>query len=60
VRYDPRGAARKTRRVGKRVVEIASNLPIKQVFGWDHQLPFTFDFEAGPTMGSMTKMKLAA
>jgi hypothetical protein len=46
--------------VGKRVVEIASNLPIKKTFRWDHQLKFTFDFEDGPDMGSMTKRKLAA
>jgi hypothetical protein len=40
--------------VGKRVVEIASNLPIRKTFGWDHQLQFTFDLEHGPTMGSMS------
>jgi hypothetical protein len=45
--------------VGKRIVEVASNLPIKENFGWDHQIPFNFDL-FGPTMGSMTKVKLAA
>jgi hypothetical protein len=44
----------------QRVVEIASNLPLKQKFGGDHQLKFNFDLEYGPDMGSMTKVKLAA
>lgn len=29
----------------KRFKEIADNLPIKKVFGWDHQLPLTTDAE---------------
>lgn len=50
----------KAEEIGKRVVEIASNLPLKNKFGWDHQLKFNFDLEYGPDMGSMTKVKLAA
>jgi hypothetical protein len=46
--------------VGKRIVEVAGNLPIRETFGWDHQLKFNFDLEYGPDMGSMTKVKLAA
>jgi len=46
--------------VGRRIVEVASTLPIKETFGWDHQLQFTFDLEIGPDMGSMTKVKIAA
>mgnify|MGYP000945007934 FL=1 len=43
--------------LGKRIVEVASSLPIEQKFGWKPQLELTFDFEHGPDMGSMTKMK---
>jgi DNA polymerase I-like protein with 3'-5' exonuclease and polymerase domains len=46
--------------VGKRIVETASNLPVKKMFGWDHQLKFTFDLEIGPNMGEMQKIKFPA
>lgn len=49
----------KVEEIGKRIVEVASTLPIEQKFGWKPQLRFTFDFEHGPDMGSMTKMKVA-
>jgi DNA polymerase I-like protein with 3'-5' exonuclease and polymerase domains len=50
----------KVEELGKRIVEVASTLPIEQKFGWKPQLKFNFDFEYGPDMGSMTKMKVAA
>ena len=30
---------------GKRLKDILDNLPLKAMFGWDHQLPFTSDVE---------------
>lgn len=46
--------------IGRRIVEIAGNLPLKKVFGWDHQLKFNFDWEHGPSMGEMKTYKMAA
>lgn len=43
--------------IGRRIVEVAGTLPIEAMCGWRPQLPFTFDHEHGPDMGSMTKMK---
>ena len=43
--------------IGRRIVEVASTLPIESMCGWRPQLAFTFDHEYGTDMGSMTKMK---
>lgn len=43
--------------LGKQIVDIASNLPVRETFGWNHQLPFTFDLELGPNMCDMEKIK---
>lgn len=43
--------------IGRRIVEVAGNLPIETMCGWRPQLRFTFDHEYGPDMGSMVKMK---
>lgn len=44
--------------IGRRIVEVAGNLPIETMCGWRPQLRFTFDHEYGPDMGSMVKMKV--
>lgn len=43
--------------IGRRIVEVAGNLPIETMCGWRPQLRLTFDHEYGPDMGSMVKMK---
>ena len=43
--------------IGRRIVEVASNLPIETMCGWRPQLRFTFDHEYGPDMGAMVKMR---
>jgi DNA polymerase I-like protein with 3'-5' exonuclease and polymerase domains len=41
------------------ITETMSNLPIKETFGWDHQIPFPADIEVGPNMGNLEEVKLA-
>jgi DNA polymerase I-like protein with 3'-5' exonuclease and polymerase domains len=42
-----------------RISEVMSNLPFHQV-GWEPQLKFTVDVEAGPTLATMKKVHLLA
>lgn len=39
---------------------IVAKLPIREVFGWDHQISFPVDAEIGPDRGHLAKLKLAA
>jgi DNA polymerase I-like protein with 3'-5' exonuclease and polymerase domains len=50
----------KAQEAAKNVTAIMSNLPLRQVFGWDHQLDFPADATVGPDLGHMVKVKLAA
>jgi DNA polymerase I-like protein with 3'-5' exonuclease and polymerase domains/intein/homing endonuclease len=46
--------------LGRKIADVAGNLPIEEMTGWKPQLKFNFDLELGPTMGSLKKIKLAA
>lgn len=43
-----------------RSTELMGNLPIRETFGWDHQLDFPADAEIGYDLGSLKKLKKAA
>lgn len=42
----------------KRQKELMENLPLKEKFGWDHQLQFTTDFTVGPNLADQEEMEI--
>lgn len=40
----------------KRLQVVMETLPLKEVFGWDHQVPFTTDIHVGPNLADLEEI----